>query len=48
MKVKMYQVPVTEMFALRAQVIMESTIPNGVAGEGIPGAGEGGPGDVWD
>ena len=40
MKVKMYQVPVTEMFAVRAQVIMAGSNPDGVSGEGIPGGGE--------
>lgn len=44
MKMKMYQVPVTKMYAIRAQVIMDGS--EGSAG--LPGDGEGGAGDVWD
>ena len=29
MKMKMYQVPVTEMYAIRAQVIMDGTVMKG-------------------
>lgn len=36
MKMKMYQVPVTEMYAIRAQVIMEGTV------QGSPQIGGGG------
>lgn len=36
MKMKMYQVPVTEMYAVRAQVIMEGTVQ---AAPPIEGAG---------
>lgn len=36
MKMKMYQVPVTEMYAVRAQVIMEGTV------QGAPQIGGGG------
>lgn len=33
MKMKMYQVPVTEMYAIRAQVILNESVPSGhVAG----------------
>ncbi len=40
MKVKMYQVPVTEMYAVRTQAVVCGTIPDGAAGVGIPGGDE--------
>lgn len=43
----MYQVPVTETYAICSQVMMGST-PDGVAGEEIPAGGEGRPGDIWN
>lgn len=40
MKFKMYQVPVTEMYAVRTQVVMDATV-NPVSGDtNIPGGGE--------
>ena len=39
MKVKMYQVPVTEMYAVRTQAVVCGTTPDGVGGENLPGAG---------
>ena len=38
MKMKMYQVPVTEMYAIRAQVIMDGTVQGAPK---IDGGGEG-------
>ncbi len=52
MKMKMYQVPVTEMYAVRAQVIMDGTVMKGDNAPGsdytAPGAGELPPGAVTD
>ena len=41
MAVKFYQAPVTEVYAVRAQVIMDGT-------NVTPGGGYGAPGDIWD
>ena len=39
MKVKMYQVPVTEMYAVRTQAVVCGTNPDGAAGIGFDGGG---------
>ena len=41
MAVKFYQAPVTEVYAVRAQVIMDGT-------GGVQGGGGAAPGDIWD
>ena len=41
MAVKFYQAPVTEVYAVRAQVIMDGT-------GGVQGGGSGAPGEIWD
>lgn len=44
MKMKMYQVPVTEMYAIRAQVIMDGTVMKG----NTPGSQYTAEGDGYD